>query len=122
MEFRAGATANGTSAQEVALSKKNRHHAGDQKCCHGEIELAKRAVLFQKPADDRAEQAPCAGRTEACEDEDRDHDHKIGQDVVDACAVGDDGTSEEGHALGIDQLEAGSLNEGEGIRAQFTLF
>jgi len=30
MEFRAGATANGTSAQEVALSKKNRHHAGDQ--------------------------------------------------------------------------------------------
>ena len=30
MEFRAGATANGTSAQEVALSKKNRHSAGDQ--------------------------------------------------------------------------------------------
>ena len=30
MEFRAGAMANGTSAQEVALSKKNRHHAGDQ--------------------------------------------------------------------------------------------
>ena len=30
MEFRAGATANGTSAQEVALSKKNRHYAGDQ--------------------------------------------------------------------------------------------
>ena len=30
MEFRAGATANGTSAQEVALSKKNRHRAGDQ--------------------------------------------------------------------------------------------
>ena len=30
MEFRAGATANGTSSQEVALSKKNRHHAGDQ--------------------------------------------------------------------------------------------
>ena len=30
MEFRAGATANGNSAQEVALSKKNRRHAGDQ--------------------------------------------------------------------------------------------
>ena len=30
MEFHAGATANGTSAQEVSLSKKNRHHACDQ--------------------------------------------------------------------------------------------
>ena len=29
--------------------------------------------------------------------------------------VGDDGTAEERHALGIDKLEAGSLNEGEGM-------
>ena len=79
IEFRAGATANGTSAQEVALSKKNRHHAGDQEPAklfvdkdlhrHDVREGAARGTLFRHgrlgfhvPRSISA----CTGRTAAC--------------------------------------------------------